>query len=151
MLLASASNGPEVSMNRFPLVAAVALITLAPAASAQPQGRHHWNQWHGGWRVIGHKTVNGASDSDLIRTPGARRFSHLRLCAFVAPLRMRDFDVYFANGGHQDVRTREVIGAGSCTRAIDLKGGARDISHIRLSYQRIQRGMRAPQVQVSAR
>jgi hypothetical protein len=150
MLLAFSPNGSEVAMIRLPFTAAVASIAVASAAPAQPQMQHHWNP-HAGWRIIGHKTVSGGTDTDTIYTPGAMRFRQLRLCVFVGPVRMRDFDVYFANGGHQDVQTRELIAPGSCTRAIDLNGRARDISRIRLRYEKIDRGLRRPLIQVSAR
>src|SRR5205085_11527186 len=97
-------------------------VTFAASADAQRPG------WQGGWHVIGLKVVNGGTDTDAIYTPGRQNFRQLRVCAYNAPLRMRDFDVYFANGGHQDVNTRERLGAGTCTRAIGLNGRGRDIT-----------------------
>lgn len=119
-------------------------LVLPAIAEAQPRRPANW-------QVIGFKVVNGAADTDTIRLPGQQRFSQLRLCAYNAPLRLRDFDVRFENGGRQDVSTRERINPGTCTRAIDLTGRRRDITNVRLRYERIQRGMRAPLVRVSAR
>jgi hypothetical protein len=141
------------------VAAAGAALAVGLAASAAAQQRHpgwhgpggHGPGWHAGWHVIGHKIVNSGSDTDWIYTPGARRYRQLRLCAYNAPLHMRDFDVYFANGGHQDVRTRDRLAPGTCTREIDLNGRARDITRIRLKYGRIARGFQAPLVRVSAR
>ena len=56
-----------------------------------------------------------------------------------APLRLRDFDIRFANGGRQDVNTRAVLPAGTCTRAVDLRGNRRDIDSVRLRYEPIYR------------
>lgn len=104
-----------------------------------------------GWRTIAYKTIGGGTDTDRIYAPGRQRYTRLRLCSLNAPIRMRDFDVYYANGQRQDVRTRERLGPGSCTRAIDLNGGRRDITMIRLKYERINRSMQRPLVRVQAR
>jgi hypothetical protein len=163
--MAASTEFPEgrnmINWTRIACLAAALPVVVALATPAMAQERHgpgHSGNWQGGgwqggsaWRVIGHKMVNGAADTDNIYTPGKQRFRQLRLCAYSAPLRLRDFDVYFRNGGHQDVNAREHMAAGSCTRAIDLKGQARDIERIRLRYERIHRGMRAPIVRVTAR
>jgi hypothetical protein len=64
---------------------------------------------------------------------------------------MRDFDVRFENGRHQDVRVRQRIAAGTCTRNIDLAGNRRDIETVRLIYSPIRRGWTRPLVRVQAR
>ena len=125
--------------------AGVLAVTFAASADAQRPG------WFQGWRVIGYKVVNGGSDTDWINTPGAHRYRQVRVCAFNAPLHMRDMDIYYANGGHQDVNTRDVLRPGTCTRAIDLNGRGRDISRVRLKYGQIARGFQAPLVRVTAR
>lgn len=132
-------------MKKLLCVAGLALAASS-AASAQYAGQHH----NGGWRVIGYKIVNGGSDTDTVYTPGRQRYSHIRICAYNAPLRLRDLDVYFANGGRQDVPTRERLNPGTCTRAVDLDGRARDITHVRLKYGQIARGGRLPLVRVTA-
>src|SRR5262245_37762693 len=130
------------------MAAAMAVCAMSLASSADAQGAMHWFQ---GWRVIGVKVVNGGADTDWINTPGARRYRQIRICAFNAPLSMRDVDVYFANGGHQDVRTRDILRPGTCTRDIDLNGRTRDIARIRLKYSPLARGLRqAPLVRVTA-
>lgn len=131
------------------IAAAVAMCAFGVATGAEAQRPMHWFQ---GWRVIGYKVVNGGSDTDWVYTPGNQRYRQLRICAFNAPLGMRDVDVYFANGGHQDVNTRDILRPGTCTRAIDLKGQARDITRVRLKYGRLARGLhQAPMVRVTAR
>ena len=139
-------------MKGIRILAAATLGMAASAAGAQ-QAQHHRppSQWAGQWHVIGYKVVNGGSDTDNIYLPGRQRVRQLRLCAYNAPLRLRDFDVYFANGARQDVKMRDRVNPGTCSRAIDLKGRARDVTRVRLKYGRIQRGYRAPLVRVTAR
>jgi hypothetical protein len=124
----------------------VAALGLAVSASAQND--RHWNAH--GWRTIAYKTVNGR-DTDTIYAPGQSRQSAVRLCAINAPINLIDFDIRFANGGHQDVPTRALIQGGSCTRAIDLRGNRRDISMIRLRYQPVARNLRRPLIRVQVR
>jgi hypothetical protein len=120
---------------------ALALVASDPA-DAQRWGR---------WRTIGYKTVDRGVDTDRINLPGDQRFRQVRLCVFNAPLVMRDFDIHFDNGRRQDVRVRQRIVAGTCTRNIDLLGNRRDISWIRLRYSPIRRGWTRPLVRVQAR
>ena len=127
-----------------------ATATLALAASAAAQNERYWN-YHG-WRTVAHKTVNGGTDTDRIYLPGSQRYNNVRLCSMNAPIRMRDFDVYFANGQRQDVSVRERIAPGTCTRAVNMLGSnRRDITMIRLKYEPITRSMQRPVVRVQVR
>ena len=129
-------------LTRFAL-AGVAIAMLALPASAQ-----RWNDR--GWRTIAYKTVNGR-DTDTIYAPGRSRQSAIRLCSINAPIHLIDFDIRFANGGHQDAPTRALIQGGSCTRAIDLRGNRRDIERIRLRYEPVARHLRRPLIRVQVR
>lgn len=124
--------------------AAATLVALAPAEAQH--GR--WNDR--GWRTIGYTRVDGR-DSDTIYLPGRTRQSAIRLCAINQPLHLRDFDVRFANGRKQDVDTRAVLRAGTCTRSVDLKGNRRDIASVRLRYEPIYRASSRPVVRVQVR
>jgi hypothetical protein len=104
-----------------------------------------------GWHVVGYKTVNGRSDADNIYVPGRQAFRQIRLCAFNAPLRLRDFRIIYGNGARQDVRTRQYLRPGTCTRNVDLRGRVRDIARVHLAYDRIALRARAPLVRVAAR
>jgi hypothetical protein len=104
-----------------------------------------------GWQVIGYKIVNRRHDTDNIRVGGRQAYRQIRLCAFNAPLHLRDFRVYFRNGGRQDIGTREFIAPGTCTRNVDLAGRYRDIQRIRLRYDRIAPRARPPLVRIAAR
>ena len=131
----------------FILAAATAAATLVAIAPASAQ-QWRWNDR--GWRTIGYTRVDGR-DSDRINLPGVTRQREIRLCAMNAPLRLRDFDIRFANGGRQDVNTRAVLPAGRCTRAVDLRGNRRDIQSIRLRYEPIVRAAMRPVVRVQVR
>ena len=130
-------------MRTLLLGAATAAATLASAAPASAQSYN--------WRTIAYKTVASGTDRDIINVRGDRRYRQVRLCAFNAPIRMRDFDIRFENGGRQDVRVRQRIGAGTCTRNIDLEGNRRDIERIRLIYERVARSIHRPLIRVQAR
>ena len=119
-------------------------IAMAPAAAQQ----WRWNDR--GWRTIAYSRVDGR-DSDTIRAPGVTRQREIRLCSMNAPLRLRDFDIRFANGRTQDARTRAVLPAGRCTRAIDLRGNRRDIDSVRLRYEPFRRGGIRPVVRLQVR
>ena len=127
------------------LAAATAAATVATAAPADAQ---RWNDR--GWRTVGYTRVDGR-DSDTINLPGFTRQREIRLCAINQPLNLRDFDVRFANGRSQDVNTRAVLRAGSCTRAVDLRGNSRDIASVRLRYEPIRRSWQRPVVRVQVR
>jgi hypothetical protein len=116
---------------------------LALPASAQRRNDR-------GWRTIAYNTVNGR-DTDTIYAPGRSRQSAIRLCSINAPIHLIDFDIRFANGGHQDAPTRALIQGGTCTRAIDLRGNRRDIERIRLRYEPVARHLRRPLIRVQVR
>ena len=132
-------------MKRTLILAAATAATFAATAPAEAQ---RWNDR--GWRTIGYTRVDGR-DSDTINLPGFTRQREIRLCAINQPLRLRDFDVRFANGRRQDVNTRDVLRAGTCTRAVDLRGNRRDIASVRLRYEPILRSALRPVVRVQVR
>jgi len=135
-------------MNRTLILAAAgaaATLTAVTPAAAQ-YGR--WQER--GWRTVAYERVDGR-DTDTIRLRGNIRERAIRVCAINQPLNLRDFDIRFANGGHQDVNTRAVLRAGTCTRAADLRGNRRDIDSVRLKYAPIQRSFQRPYVRVQVR
>jgi hypothetical protein len=121
---------------------AAAALTMATPADAQ--------RWVGRWRTIAYEQVNGR-DSDTIRVPGNMRYRQLRVCVFGGPIQMRDVDVRFRNGGHQDIGTRQLMRAGTCTRNLDLRGNFRDVTAVRLKYAPLARGWIRPTVRVQVR
>src|SRR4051812_5326011 len=125
------------------ILAAAGAAAIAIAAPADAQ--RYMN-----WRTVAYTTVNGR-DSDVIRVPGTASYRQLRVCVFGGPIQMRDVDVRFRNGGHQDIGTRSLMRAGTCTRNLDLRGNARDVTRIHLKYQPLARGWVRPVVRVQAR
>jgi len=129
------------------LAAAGAAATLVAVTPASAQfGR--WNDR--GWRTVAYTRVDGR-DSDTIRMRGHIRERAIRVCAINQPLRLRDFDIRYRNGGRQDVNTRAILRAGTCTRAIDLRGSRRDINAVRLRYEPIYRSVQRPYVRIQVR
>jgi len=129
------------------LTAAGAAATLVAVTPASAQfGR--WNDR--GWRTVAYTRVDGR-DSDTIRLRGHIRERAIRICAINQPLRLRDFDIRYQNGGRQDVNTRAILRAGTCTRAVDLRGSRRDINAVRLRYEPIYRSVQRPYVRIQVR
>jgi hypothetical protein len=87
------------------------------------------------WTQIGVREVTDRYDVDVVNLPGDRRFARFRVCVHGNPVHFYDLDVFFRNGGHQDVEVRSRINAGECTRAIDLNGGRRNIDRIKFKYE----------------
>ena len=129
-------------------------LTAAAAASVlvavTPAVAQHWKWNERGWRTIGYTRVDGR-DSDTISLPGRTRQSAIRVCAMNQPLHLRDFDIRFENGRKQDVDTRAVLNAGTCTSSVDLNGNRRDIASVRLRYEPIYRVASRPVVRVQVR
>jgi len=87
------------------------------------------------WDKIGERIVTDRLDVDVIHLPGNRKFSRVKVCVKGNPVHFYDFDIFFRNGGHQDVNVRSRINAGECTRNIDLNGGQRNIDRIKFKYE----------------
>jgi hypothetical protein len=75
----------------------------------------------------------------------------MRLCVFDGPVEVRDVDVRFRNGGHQDIGVRRVMRPGTCSRNLDLAGNRRDVTAVRLKYTPLARHASQPLVRVQAR
>lgn len=134
---------------KSPLILAAAGVAATLVAVA-PAGAQQWRWDERGWRTIGYTRVDGR-DRDTIYLAGRTRQREIRLCSMNAPLRLRDFDIRFANGARQDAQTRAVLPAGRCTRAVDLRGNRRDIASVRLRYEPIYRAAQRPIVRVQVR
>ena len=124
--------------------AASVVVAISPATAQYAR----WNER--GWRTVAYTRVDGR-DTDVIRMRGHIRERRIRVCAINQPLNLRDFDIRYQNGGHQNVNTRAVLRAGTCTRAVDLRGNRRDINAVRLRYQPIYRSALRPYVRVQVR
>jgi hypothetical protein len=87
------------------------------------------------WTELAVREVTDRYDVDVVSLPGRARFTRVRVCVYDNPVHFYDLDIFFRNGGHQDVAVRARINGGECTRAIDLKGGARNIDRIKFKYE----------------
>ena len=129
----------------------LALATGAVAATAAVPANAQYGRWNErGWRTVAYTRVDGR-DTDTIAMRGHIRERRIRVCAINQALNLRDFDIRYNNGGHQDVNTRAVLRAGTCTRAVDLRGNRRDIRSVRLRYAPIYRAALRPYVRIQVR
>lgn len=128
----------------FKLAIAGALLTfgLATPALAAPghgpyggYGHGNYNNRHAQWELVGATQVSFRTERDTIRVRGNERHRQLMVCVYNKPVRFLDMDVRFGNGRSQDIGVRNVIGAGQCTRAIDLNGHRRNIQSVSFIYR----------------
>ncbi len=112
-------------MNK-PLVTTACAAILSMAAAITPALA---------WDEVATREVTDRYDVDVVRLPGAQKFARVKVCVYGNPVHFYDFDIFFRNGGHQDVSVRARINAGECTRVIDLKGGRRNIDSIKFKYE----------------
>jgi len=108
------------------LMSVAGFVLVACTAVAQPSDD---------WNLLGAREVTDRTENDFIALPGNRDFRQIRLCVLRNPVEIKDLDVHFKNGGRQEVAVRERVGAGNCTRNIDLEGGQRDITRIDMRYE----------------
>jgi hypothetical protein len=87
------------------------------------------------WTQIGVREVRDRTDRDVIHANGPRQFERIKLCVYRNPVHFYDLDVFYRNGGHQDVSVRTRINPGECTRAIDLNGDDRNITRVAMVYE----------------
>ena len=99
---------------------------LAVAAFASPAAA---------WTQIGVRDVLDRTDRDTVVIEGPRQFERIKLCVYRNPVHFYDLDVFYRNGGHQDVSVRARINPGECTRAIDLNGDDRNITRVAMVYE----------------
>jgi hypothetical protein len=101
--------------------AIASLVMISPAQAA--------------WVQIAERIVTDRFDVDNIVLPGPVRYTRVKVCVTNNPVHFYDMDIFFANGGHQDVSLRQRLNNGECTRNIDLNGGARNINRIKFKYE----------------
>lgn len=102
------------------------------------------------WTQVGVREVRDRTDRDVVVVEGPRRFERIKLCVYRNPVHFYDLDVFYRNGGHQDVSVRTRINAGECTRAIDLNGDDRNITRVAMTYEETSFRRRTATVRVFA-
>jgi hypothetical protein len=114
----------------------LATPALAHPANQGPYGNPYNNGYrHSQWEAIGARQVSFRTERDTIAVRGNERHRQIMVCVYNRPVRFLDMDVRFGNGRSQDVSLRSVIGAGQCSRAIDLNGRHRDIRAVSFAYK----------------
>lgn len=91
------------------------------------------------WRLVGERQVLDRAETDTIRLAGSANYERVRFCVYRNPVHIIDVDIHFRNGGHQDVALAARLNAGTCSRAVDLEGGSRDIERIVMRYEETSR------------
>lgn len=133
------------------LSAAAAAVAFAVVPAAAQNRNWNHNEWRdSSWKTIAYTRVDGR-DTDTIRVPGTARYHQMRLCVFNGPIEVRDVDVRFRNGGHQDISVRKLMRPGTCSRNLDLAGNRRDVTAVRLKYSPLARHATRPLVRVQVR
>ena len=102
------------------------------------------------WTQIGAREVRDRTDRDVVVVEGPRRFERIKLCVYRNPVHFYDLDVFYRNGGRQDVSVRSRINPGECTRAIDLNGNDRNITRVAMVYEETSFRRRTATVRVFA-
>jgi hypothetical protein len=113
-------------------------IILACAATAMMAATALPASAKEGWVQLGTRSVGDNPDRDVISGRGEGTFTKIRLCVQGRAVHFYDLDVDFGNGGRQDVSIRKRINPGECTRAIDLRGGERNIRQVVMKYETIR-------------
>lgn len=123
--LLPASLTLEGTMNTIRVLAA-SLAVAAIASFAAPASAAE---------LLGCRNVGFINDTDVIpvgRQDG--RFRAIQLRVRGNDIQMRDLKVVYGNGAPDDLQVRLTIPAGGETRWIDLRGGARFIREIVMTY-----------------
>ena len=112
------------------LAGALALVgTIATDAMAQRRGGEDWVE-------LGCKEVSFRVDRDVLpvgRQDG--RFYAIRLYARGGAVEMLHLRVIYANGDPDNIPVRHILDRGERTRSLDLRGRARSINQIEMTYR----------------
>ncbi len=128
-------------MRIFQATAALAALAIAAPAVAQSSG----------WTRLGQREVSDSVDRDTIRARGGAQYRQAMICVEQAPVRFVDVVIRYRNGGTQDVRMRDLIRAGACTRDINLRGQSRDIEAVEFTYEAASLGRERARIELFAR
>lgn len=120
---------------KLALAAALVAFGVASPVSAHPISYGPGYGYHQPWQLIGTRRVDFRTERDTVFAAGYDHYKQIKVCAYRQPVRLYDLDVYFHNGGHQDVSVRAVLNPGQCTRSIDLYGHRRNIQAVSFIYR----------------
>ncbi len=113
------------------------VLCLSPALHAQ-----------GGWVFLGDAHVDGQHDHDDIKVGAAAgRYRFLQLRVKFAPIEFDHIVVHYGNGEPQTLEVRDVIRAGSKSRAIPMDGD-RIVQSLELWYSKAKPFSVRPEVRL---
>ncbi len=117
-------------MNIKVLTASIGLLAVAglAASPASAQGR---------WELLGQRQVGFLVDRDVVSGRGQGAFSVIRICVANNAVQFRDVDVVFGNGERQQLPVNAFVRPGSCTANLDLRGDARRIARVEMTYNSV--------------
>lgn len=116
-------------MNKLIAAAVMALVSLA-GLTAQPADRV----------LLGEMEVNFRADHDtLVVGLDEGTFRRIVIEAEGNDIQVLDLDVVFGNGTRQDVPVRHIFREDSRSRIVDLRGAARIIRSIKVTYRTVGR------------
>ena len=104
----------------------------------------------GGWQHLGEAHVDGRADHDKIQINGGP-FTALELGVTGGAIGFERIVVHFREGGDEVLPVGEVVRSGSRTRAIPLRGGAREIRNVEIWYQKGKYNEGKPRVDLFGR
>ena len=123
----------------LPIITAAALLSIfgiGNSASAQ----------RGGWVHLGSTQVDGGVDHDKIKCHGKDTYRALQFRVTGSPVQFDRINVVYGNHNNEALPFRFRVAPGG-TRAIDLRGGERDIAYVEFWYQKASWGSK-PEVQL---
>jgi hypothetical protein len=92
---------------------------------------------HGGWRIIGTRTVEFSKDKDELVVVGADLFKLLKFKATDASIHMLKIMVQYESGDGQSIDLGSLLEEGKESKDIELNGGERRIKTIVFTYKTI--------------
>lgn len=119
------------------VLAALVMLVAAPALAQTGMG------------LIGQRALEGA-DRDSIPARGGEAYREIMICVEDAPVAFQEVVVRYRSGASQNIRLRQRIAAGRCSRVVGLSGRDRDIQAVDFTYAPAAGGAR-PTVQLYAR
>ena len=88
-----------------------------------------------GWRSIGRTVVNFSREKDEIKVLGSNKFAAIKFKVLGAPIDLISLEVYYANGGKQDIAINSHIKDAGESKVIDLNGGERNLQKVVFIYK----------------
>ena len=138
-----------ISINQF-ATKGMLLLTLFSLTSFVAAQYRAGRGAAGGWQHLGNAHVDGRADHDKIEVGGGT-FSALELGVTNGAIGFERIVIHFRNGGDEVLPVGEVVRSGSRTRAIPLRGGAREIRNVEIWYQKGKYNEGKPRVDLFGR